>query len=275
MTMRRTGTIAATLLGLTRALGNALVSEQLARRPGLLQALDPRVRVIGLLALVLPVTLSHRVSVVAALFVVAILLALFSHVSLKSLAMRVWLVVLLFTGVIAFPALFLTPGEPIVTLPAGALHITAQGVTTGVLLIVRVETAVTLTTLLVLTTPWMHILKSLRAFRIPPEVVMMLAMTHRYIFLLAQTAGQMFESRQSRTVGVLDRSAQRHMTTRTAGVLLSKSVELSNDVYLAMQSRGFRGDAKVLSEFRMRSWDYVGLLVFLLVGVVAVWVGRS
>jgi energy-coupling factor transporter transmembrane protein EcfT len=85
----------------------------------------------------------------------------------------------------------------------------------------------------------------------------------------------MFESHQSRTVGVLDRSRQRHMTTRTAGVLLSKSVELSNDVFLAMQSRGFRGDARVLSEFRMRSWDYLGLAAFLLVGVIAVWAGRS
>ena len=104
---------------------------------------------------------------------------------------------------------------------------------------------------------------------------MMLAMTHRYIFLLAQTASQMFESRQSRRVGVLDRSAQRHMTTRTAGVLLGKSVELSNDVFLAMQSRGFRGNIRVLSEFRMRSWDYLGLAAFLLAGVIAVWAGRS
>ena len=124
-------------------------------------------------------------------------------------------------------------------------------------------------------TPWIEILKSLRTFRIPQEVVMMLAMTHRYIFLLAQTASQMFESRQSRTVGVLDRSAQRHMTTRTAGVLLSKSVELSNDFFLAMQSRGFRGDARALSEFRMRCWDYLGLAAFLLAGVIAVWAGRS
>ena len=273
--MKRNGTIAATLVGLTRALGNALVSEQVARRPGLLQALDSRVRVIGLLALVVAVTLSHRISVVVALFVVALLLALPSQVSLKSLVIRVWLVVLLFTGIIALPALFLTPGDPLITFPAGRLRITAQGLTTAVLLIARVETAVTLTSLLVLTTPWMHILKALRAFRIPQEVVMILAMTHRYIFLLAQTAGQMFESRQSRTVGVLDRSAQRHMTTRTAGVLLSKSVELSNEVFLAMQSRGFRGDAKVLSEFRMRPWDFLGLLAFLLVGAVAVWVGRS
>jgi cobalt/nickel transport system permease protein len=100
-------------------------------------------------------------------------------------------------------------------------------------------------------------------------------MTHRYIFLLAETAVQMFESRQSRTVGVIDHSAVRHMTTRTGGVLLSKSVELSNDVFLAMQSRGFRGDAKALYEFRMRSLDYIGLLAFVLVGVVAVWVGRA
>jgi len=269
------GAIASTLLGLTRALSHALVSEQVARQPGLLQALDPRVRVAGLFALVLAVTLSHRISVVVALFAVAVLLALLSRVSPAMLATRVWLVVLFFTGVIALPAIFLTPGDPIVASPGGTLRITAQGLAAAILLIARVETAVTLTTLLVLTTPWMHILKALRAFHIPQEIVLMLAMTHRYIFLLGETASQMYESRQSRTVGLLDRTSQRRMTARTAGVLLSKSVELSNEVFLAMQSRGFRGDAKVLSEFRMRSWDYLGLAAFLLAGVAAVWIGRS
>jgi cobalt/nickel transport system permease protein len=273
--MRRDGAIASTVLGLTRALGNALVSEQLAHRPGLLQSLDPRVRVVGVFALVLAVTLSHRIGVVVVLFLTAVLLGLLSRVSLATLATRVWLVVLFFTGVIALPALFLTPGDPILALLGGTLHLTAQGLATAILLMARVETAVTFTTLLVLTTPWMHVLKALRAFRVPQEIVMMLAMTHRYIFLLAETANQMFESRQSRTVGVLDRVSQRRIAARTAGVLLSKSVELSNEVFLAMQSRGFRGDAKVLSQFRMRSWDYLGLAAFVLVGATAVWVGRS
>ncbi len=140
----------------------------------------------------------------------------------------------------------------------------------------RVETAVTLTTLLVLTTPWMHILKALRAFHVPQEAVMMLAMTHRYIFLLAESCETRCSNpAASRTVGVLDAPQRRHVIARSAGVMLSKSIELSNEVFLAMQSRGFRGDAKVLVDFRMRTrttwrWRHASLL-----GAMAVWVGRS
>jgi cobalt/nickel transport system permease protein len=273
--MSRNRAIPATLLGITRALGHALVSEQVARRRGLLQTFDPRVRVAGLLVMVLAVTLSHRICVVLALFCAAVLIALLSKVRLATLATRVWLVVLAFTGVIAMPALFLTPGDPIFAGAVGVLRITSQGVSTAALLIARVETAVTFTTLLILCTPWMRVLKALRAFRVPQVFVMMLAMTHRYIFLLVETAGQMFESRQSRTVGDLDRTRQRRVTVRTVGVLLSKSVELSNEVFLAMQSRGFRGDVKILSEFRMRYWDYIGLAAFLAAGGLAVWTGRA
>jgi cobalt/nickel transport system permease protein len=267
--------VSRTLVGLTQAFSHALVSEQVARQKGLLQALDPRVRVVGLLVLVVAVTLSHRISVVLALFCASILIALLSKVSLVTLATRVWLAAFVFTATIALPALFLTPGDTIFATAGGALHITAQGISTVLLLIARVETAVTLTALLVFCTPWMHVLKALRALRVPKEVVMMLVMTHRYIFLLAETASQMFESRQSRTVGVLAGSAQRRMVVRTAGVLLSKSIELSNEVFLAMQSRGFRGDVNVLSDFRMRAWDYVGLAGFLAGGAFAVWLGRS
>ena len=266
------GFLESTTVGFARVVGRAMISEETARRRGLLQSLDPRVRVLGVLSLVLAVTLSRKIVVVAALFVVALVIALFSRVSIAVLAKRVWLVALAFTGVIALPAVFTTPGEAVTKL--GALIITEQGLRTAALLILRVETAVTLTTVLVLCTPWTHVLKALRAFRLPREAVAMLAMTHRYVFLLVETAGQMFESRRSRTVGVLPPSEQRRMAARTAGVLLSKSMELSSEVYLAMQARGFRGDVPVLSEFRMRSWDYLGLAAFLLAGTLAVWMGR-
>lgn len=261
-----------TTLGFGRAFTRAMLSERTAQQRGLLQSLDPRVRVVGLFALVLTVTLSRKLIIVAALLLLAVVMAVASRVRVLTLAKRVWLIVLGFTGVIALPALFVTPGRPVAAL--GTIVITEQGLRTAALLILRVETAVTLTTLLILCTPWSHVLKALRALRLPKEAIVMLAMTYRYVFLLVETAGQMFESRRSRTVGVLKPQDQRRMAARTAGVLLSKSFALSNDVYLAMQSRGFRGEVQVLSDWRLTMWDLAGLLCLLLAGSLAVWMGR-
>lgn len=269
--MRR-GLVESTMVGFARAFARAMLSENIARQRGFLQSLDPRVRLVGLFALLLAVMLSRKLSVVVALFVVAVLIALVSKVSIGTLARRVWLIVLGFTGVIAIPAIFVTPGRSMAS--AANLAITEQGVRTAILLILRVETAVTLTTLLVLCTAWSHVLKALRALHLPREVISILAMTYRYVFLLVDTAGQMFESRRSRTVGVIPPTEQRRMAARTAGVLLSKSIDLSNDVYLAMASRGFRGEVQLLNEFRMRAWDYCGLFAFLSAAAVAVWAGR-
>jgi cobalt ECF transporter T component CbiQ len=266
------GFIESTIVGFARAFSHALMSEQIAHQRGWLQALDPRVRVIGLLALVLAVTLSRRLTVVLALLLAAVMIAVLSKVSIRTLAKRVWLIVLAFTGVIALPAIFITPGKTIATF--AGLHITAQGMASAALLVARVETAVTLSTLLILCTPWTHVLKALHSFRLPHEVIAMLAMTHRYVFLLVETTNQMFESRRSRTVGLLPGAEQRRMAAQTAGVLLSRTIDLSNDIYLAMHSRGFHGEFRTLSDFRMKPLDYAGLFAFVSASLVAVWIGR-
>jgi cobalt/nickel transport system permease protein len=263
-----------TIRGFTRALSRALVAEQTSTRSGLFQSFDPRVRLLSVLILILATTLCRRLPVIASLFVIAALLALASGIKLLSLLRRVWLIVFGFTSLIALPAVFITPGQPVITFPEIHATITAQGLRAAAMLILRVETAATLTTTLVLSTPWNHILKALRMFHLPVEVVAMLTMTHRYIFLLIETANQMFESRQSRLVGVISGSAQRAMTARTAGVLLSKSIDLSNEVYLAMMSRGFRGEIRLLNEFRLRSADYAGFALVFGTGCAAVWMGR-
>jgi cobalt/nickel transport system permease protein len=266
------GFVESTMVGFARTFTRAMLSEDIAKRRGLLQFLDPRVRLLGLFSLLVAVMLSQKLSVVAAFFAAAVLIALLSRVSIATLAKRVWLIVFGFTGVIALPAIFVTPGRPITSI--GPFAITEQGLRTAVLLMLRVETAVTLTAGLILCTPWAHVLKALRALRMPREIIAMLAMTYRYVFLLVETAGQMFESRRSRTVGSLAPVQHRQMAARTAGVLLSKSIGLSNDVYLAMQSRGFRGEVQLLTEFRMRAWDYYGLVIFVMAAAAAVWMGR-
>lgn len=253
-------------------MAKALVSERTAAMPGLLQALDPRVRLVGLFALVISVILCRRLEAIAALWLLAIVIAIASRVSIATLALRVWLLVFLFTGLIAFPAVFLTPGNAIFSI--GNLSVSAQGLRTAALLILRVETAATLTTILVLCTPWTQIIKSMRNLGAPVEVIAILAMTHRYIFLLVETASQMFEARASRTIGRINSSDQRNLTSRTAGVLLGKSIELSHDVYAAMLSRGFRGEVHLLTNLRMRFRDYCALAMFFCAAGLAVWMGR-
>ena len=267
--MKSSNFAGATLNSLTRALSHALISEETARRRGLMQALDPRVRVLGILALVIAVALAHKIAVVLALFVIAIVLARASSISIRTLSVRVWLVALAFTGIIALPAVFLTPGQPV--FPNSS--VTLQGLCTAAMLVSRVEAAVTLTTVLVLSTPWTEILKALRALHVPKEAVMMLGMAHRYIFLLAETATQMFESRQSRTVGVIEGRQQRKLAARTAGVLMSKSIDLSQEVFLAMQSRGYRGEVHIAEHSGIHTRDWAALGSFIAIAVIAIRAG--
>ncbi len=266
------GVIGKTVRGFTEALAHTLESEECARQRGLLQALDPRVKLVGLLALVVAAALSRRLAVMAALFGLGVVLAVASRLSLWSMAKRVWLVAFAFTFMIAAPALFLTPGDAVYRF--GWLAITAQGVRSALVLVARVETAVTLSTLLVLTTPWMHLLKALRTLLVPAEVIMLLAMTHRYVVLLTETANAMFESRQSRLVGRLNGGEQRRLMVNTGGVLMSKTLEMGNQVFLAMLARGFRGEVRLLHEFRLRGWDYVAISGFAAAVVATAMAGR-
>ncbi len=103
---------------------------------------------------------------------------------------------------------------------------------------------------------------------------MMLGMAYRYIFLLAETATQMFESRESRRVGVLRGPDQRQLIAQSAGVLMSKSMDLSQEVFLAMQSRGYRGDVLTMSDRRMQPRDYLALAAIVGIAVLAIWLGR-
>ena len=204
-----------------------------------------------------------------ALFAVAIILALLSKVPLGTLLKRVWLGVLAFTGLISIPALFLTPGQAIYRVPALHWTVTAQGWRAAVYLIMRAETAATLSLLIVLCTPWSSVLKALRVLGLPVVLVMILGMTYRYIFLLLRAAHDMFQARKSRMVGQLEGRELRRMATATAGVLMSKSLQVSEDVHRAMQSRGFRGDIYVLDEFQTGWFDWMMLALFSLIAALS------
>jgi len=257
-----------TIGSLSDGLNFAALADDSARSGGMLQRVDPRVKVAGMLAMIVSVAVTHSLIAIAGMLLIAVFFAVVSQISLLDLARWVWMPVLFFTGCIALPAIFITPGARVYG------PITAQGLRTASYLLLRAETAVSLSALLVLSTRWAHILKALRVLRLPVVFVVILGMTYRYLFLILETALDMFESRESRTVGVLEGTDRRRLATATVGVLLSKSYHLSADVHLAMQSRGFRGEVYMLDDFTMRGIDWCWLFLFSAVAMTVVWVGR-
>ena len=255
-------------------ISQALFAEDMAASGGCLQRLDPRVKLVGIGALIVAAVAVHRLWVLGVVLAAAVFMALASRIPIRLLAARVWLAVLGFTGVIALPAVFLTPGRAVYHLPMLGWPVTEPGLRTAGFLILRGETAATWATLLILSTLWTHLLRAMRYFGLPVALVAILGMTYRYMFLLLATARDMFESRESRMVGVLEPSDRRRLAAASAGVLLGKTLQASGEVHMAMQARGFRGEIRLLEEFRMRGQDWLRLAAFVSAAGIAVWVGR-
>ena len=260
--------------GLACALDHAQDAERMASGGGFLQRLDPRAKLVALLALIITATLLTSLAGLALLFLLALTLALTSRITLARLARQVWISVLLFTGTIALPSLVVVPGEVLLRLPLLHWAVTLPGLRSAAFLVGRAETAATLALLLMLSTPWPHVLKALRCLGVPVVAVAILGMTHRYIFVLLQSATAMFDARRSRIVGPMNAADRRRLIAAAAGELLARTFHLADEVHLAMISRGYRGEVRLLDDFRTRPLDWVVLAGGLAVPALVLWLQR-
>jgi cobalt/nickel transport system permease protein len=266
--VRRKGSfVEKTLGGSADLLRQVMFSEDVAGQRGALQRLDPRVKAIGLLVLLVAVGLVHHVPVLVAAYGLTLVLAAMSGLPLGFFLKRVWLFVPIFTGIVVLPATLsiVTPGHVVWTLwhwhgtPQG---FTAQGLTTAALVITRVATSVSLVVLLTLTTPWTRLLAALRALGVPRIFILIIGMAYRYIFLLLGTVTEMYEARKARSIaGASHDKGARRFVAASAGALFGKAHHLSEEVHQAMVARGYRGNARTLQTFRLRAVDGLAALV--------------
>ena len=248
-----------TLGELATGAATALHGERSAHRPGCLQRLDPRAKVVGLFALIVVTSFVHALAPLVGLYLLTIALAVASHLSVGALVRRVWLSVPVAVGAITLPAALnvVTPGREALVLWGGHPHIavTWPGLALAGLLTLRVGVAISLATLLTLTTPWNDLLRALRALFVPRLFISVLAMTYRYLTVLLQTAGEMFTARRSRTLGRATNAEGRSFVGRSIGTLFGKTLTLSEEVHAAMIARGFQGDMPTLTRLRWRAAD--------------------
>jgi len=274
---RRGSYVERTLTGGADLVRQVMFSEDTAARDGLLQRVDARAKLATMLVLLVAAALVHHVLTLLVMYAALLALAAASRLPLGVLVRRVWLVVPLFTAVAVLPATLsvVTPGDLVVHLwtwhgrPEG---LTAQGLGTAVLVVVRVGVSVSLVTLLTLTTTWTRLLAALRALGVPRMFVLVVGMAYRYVFMLIGAVTDMYESRKARTLGRVrhDGSARRFVGA-SAGALVGKANHLSEEVHQAMLARGYRGNARTLDGFALRATDLVVLALGVAGAALSVW----
>lgn len=263
----RRGWFEKTVQDITGTLESTVFAEEMAALPGLWQRVDPRSKIVGAVALILAASLAHNLLTLAILYALALLIAAAGRIPLAFFVKRVWLFLPFFTAMLALPAIFsfVTPGRPVLLLSSQPeIAITEQGLRTAAFLLLRVACSVSFAVILILTTRWGRLLTALRALHVPQVFVLIMGMTYRYIFLLLHTTNDMFLARRSRLVGRVAGQGQRLWIANSMGALLGKSYHLSDEVYLAMVSRGFRGEAKGLEPLRLHPADLVWMVAGLL-----------
>ena len=262
--------LAGNISSFTQALESMVVTEDLCRVPGLLQGLDPRVKVITLVLFIILVGLAKSLPILILIFMFAFLCIILSKVPHVLFLKRLFIFIPIFTAVIAIPALFITPGVSLLSL-AGKTIITQQGALTAGFLVMRVVDSLSLGLLLVLTTPWTKLLAALRWLLLPSLIVAVLGMTYRYIFLLLHTTNAMFLARRSRIIGGFSGNENRRWLGRTLVTTMMKSQYLSEEVYLAMLSRGYQGEVYTLSDLTMRRRDYLWAAFSVVAALIILW----
>ncbi len=266
------GFVGKTIDGIFGFLEEAFVSESYAKRAGLLQSLDPRTKLISILAVVFASSLIQDLKLLIFVYALTLLFAYLSKIDVGFFIKRVWLFIPIFAGIIAFPMIFniFIPGDPLIRvayLGAGAhlgpiwlpdsIYITKQGVLAAVVFTMRVATCVSAVVLLFITTPQQILFKSLRTVGVPKVYVLTLEMAYRYIFLLMDLVREMYVAKKARTIKAGGIFEEQRWVGGRMGYTLIRSLDMSEKVHMAMVSRGFSGDVKIMQEFKMHNRDYV------------------
>jgi len=264
-----------TINDIAKLLKEVIFFEAVAFQEGFLQKLDPRIKVISLIILISTATLLHNLFILIIIYLISCILAKVSSISLKLYFKRVWLIVPLFTAVTVFPSIFnyVRPGNSLIplinfghqlhlgpfTFPAD-LAITKQGVSGAILLIVRVGITVSLAFLFTATTRFNNLMRAFRVLLLPKIFITTLEMCYRYIFILLNITIDMFVARKSRTLRKIDSKEGRIFVSNAIGSLFGKSYALSEEVYSAMLSRGYKGEPVIMNRFKFTLLDFQWIL---------------
>ena len=256
----------------------SIFSEEYASGDGFLQSIDPRIKTVTFAFFLITALLIKSIPLLTGLYLFCLLLASFSKIDFLFFLKRTWVFMPIFSLFIAIPALFhtLTPGEPLFIFKLFGLKlvITQPGLSSAVLFVTRVITSVSFVVLLGLVTKHTVLFKVLRIFRIPQIFVITLSMCYRYIYLFVEIVENTYLAIKSRVGGKVYYGRGQSIVAWKIASLWQRSLQLNEEVYNAMLSRGYRGEPYVLDDFKINFKDWAWLFYAVIISSLMVYLSH-
>ncbi|KNF07698.1 cobalt transport protein [Gottschalkia purinilytica] len=134
------------------------------------------------------------------------------------------------------------------------------------LIVGKVFITILTTSILSYTTMWNEIVRSLKLIHIPDIFILIMEITLRYIFILGKFSLDMFYSLKLRSIG--KNSNKYKYLSGMIGTLFLKSKKLGDELYFAMECRGFQGEFNRYSNYRISltdlAYSLANIIIFLM-----------
>lgn len=132
----------------------------------------------------------------------------------------------------------------------------------SLVMILKTLITVILVNTLSYSTKWYEAARALKLFFVPDIFIMVFEITLRYIFILGEAALEMLYALKLKSIG---KSSNKYMPLSSIiGNLFLKSKEMGEEMYYAMECRGFTGEYSAAYNFKLSLIDWIFILYNLL-----------
>lgn len=141
------------------------------------------------------------------------------------------------------------PSDFLFAMYVGGIHIgiSQAGMHNAVQLFCKALGAVSCLYFLSLSTPVVDLLAALRRLKVPKLLVELMGLIYRFIFVLFETADTMLTAQNSR-LGYASVSAGYRSLAAVVSTLFIRAYKRSDELYTALEARGYDGELNVLEE---------------------------
>lgn len=227
--------------------------DDFKKENGMVYSINPTLKLLGVVLMLVLLSLSRNILFIGAVYGYIILSLVFMKLDDVKKTAAPALIAFLLTGTMLLPSIIM------------------GNVRNSILIIIKVAAGVFIINILSLTTPWKDVMKSLKLFFVPDMFIFVMDVTIRYIFLLGDISLDMLYSLKKRSIGVNNKKYS--SISGIMGNLFIKSKEMGDEMFSAMECRGFTGEYRSRVSFGIGIHDILYLLIN--IALIFLWIYRG